>query len=67
MTDSPATLDASRDVCLVVRRAATFMTSSNTEEGFARAMERFILRRPAHEIENNRRPRHLSVPLGSDQ
>ena len=26
-----------------VRRAATFMTSSNTEEGFASAMERFIL------------------------
>lgn len=30
-----------------VRRAATFVTSSNTEEGFARAMERFILRVPA--------------------
>ena len=27
-----------------VRRAATFVTSSNTEEGFAQAMERFILR-----------------------
>jgi Cof subfamily protein (haloacid dehalogenase superfamily) len=30
-----------------VRRAATFVTSSNTEEGFAEAMERFILRVPA--------------------
>lgn len=29
-----------------VRRAATFVTSSNTEEGFAEAMERFILRVP---------------------
>jgi Cof subfamily protein (haloacid dehalogenase superfamily) len=28
----------------VVQRAATFVTSSNTEEGFAQAMERFILR-----------------------
>ena len=27
--------------------AATFVTSSNTEEGFAQAMERFILRAPA--------------------
>ena len=47
MTDSPAAPEASRDVCLVVRRAATFMTPSNTEEGFAQAMERFIRRRPA--------------------
>jgi Cof subfamily protein (haloacid dehalogenase superfamily) len=30
-----------------VRRAATFVTSSNAEEGFALAMERFILRAPA--------------------
>jgi hydroxymethylpyrimidine pyrophosphatase-like HAD family hydrolase len=30
-----------------VRGAATFVTSSNTEEGFAEAMERFILRVPA--------------------
>jgi Cof subfamily protein (haloacid dehalogenase superfamily) len=28
-----------------VRRAATFVTSSNTEEGFAQAMERFVLAR----------------------
>jgi len=27
-----------------VRHAATFVTTSNTEEGFARAMERFVLR-----------------------
>jgi Cof subfamily protein (haloacid dehalogenase superfamily) len=27
-----------------VQRAATFVTSSNTEEGFAKAMERFVLR-----------------------
>jgi hydroxymethylpyrimidine pyrophosphatase-like HAD family hydrolase len=27
-----------------VQRAATFVTSSNTEEGFALAMERFVLR-----------------------
>ena len=30
-----------------VRRAATFVTASNTDEGFARAMERFILGAPA--------------------
>jgi Cof subfamily protein (haloacid dehalogenase superfamily) len=30
-----------------VQRAATFVTSSNTEEGFALAMERFVLRAPA--------------------
>jgi Cof subfamily protein (haloacid dehalogenase superfamily) len=30
-----------------VQRAATFVTCSNTEEGFALAMERFILRAPA--------------------
>jgi hydroxymethylpyrimidine pyrophosphatase-like HAD family hydrolase len=29
------------------KRAATFVTSSNTEEGFAQAMERFVLRVPA--------------------
>jgi Cof subfamily protein (haloacid dehalogenase superfamily) len=29
---------------LDVQRAATFVTTSNTEEGFARAMERFVLR-----------------------
>jgi Cof subfamily protein (haloacid dehalogenase superfamily) len=29
-----------------VQRAATFVTSSNTEEGFALAMERFVLRAP---------------------
>jgi hydroxymethylpyrimidine pyrophosphatase-like HAD family hydrolase len=27
-----------------VQRAATFVTTSNTEEGFARAMEQFVLR-----------------------
>jgi hypothetical protein len=27
-----------------VQRAAVFVTTSNTEEGFARAMERFVLR-----------------------
>jgi Cof subfamily protein (haloacid dehalogenase superfamily) len=36
---SIAMANASRDV----RRAATFVTSSNTEEGFAHAVERFIL------------------------
>ena len=30
-----------------VRRAATFVTAANTEEGFAQAMERFILRVPS--------------------
>ena len=30
-----------------VQRAATFVTSSNAEEGFAKAMERFILRAAA--------------------
>jgi hypothetical protein len=30
-----------------VQRAATFVTSANTEEGFALAMERFVLRGPA--------------------
>jgi Cof subfamily protein (haloacid dehalogenase superfamily) len=29
-----------------VQRAATFVTSSNTEEGFAQAMEHFVLRTP---------------------
>ena len=29
-----------------VQRAATFVTSSNTDEGFARAMERWVLPRP---------------------
>jgi len=29
-----------------VQRAATFVTTSNTEDGFARAMERFVLRTP---------------------
>jgi hypothetical protein len=29
---------------LDVQRAATFVTTSNTDEGFARAMERFVLR-----------------------
>ena len=47
MTDSPPTPDKSSNVHIVVGRAATFLTSSNTEEGFAQAMERFILRRPA--------------------
>jgi Cof subfamily protein (haloacid dehalogenase superfamily) len=37
---SIAMANASADV----RRAATFVTSSNTEEGFALAMERFVLR-----------------------
>ena len=27
-----------------VQRAATFVTTSNTDDGFARAMERFVLR-----------------------
>ena len=40
---SIAMANASADV----RRAATFVTSSNTEEGFALAMERFVLRVPA--------------------
>jgi hypothetical protein len=30
-----------------VQRAATFLTSSNADEGFAQAMERFVLRVPA--------------------
>ena len=30
-----------------VQRAATFVTTSNTEEGFALAMERFVLRTTA--------------------
>jgi hydroxymethylpyrimidine pyrophosphatase-like HAD family hydrolase len=30
-----------------VQHAATFVTTSNTEEGFARAMERFVLRAEA--------------------
>lgn len=30
-----------------VQRAATFVTASNTEEGFAQAIERFVLRAPA--------------------
>jgi hydroxymethylpyrimidine pyrophosphatase-like HAD family hydrolase len=29
---------------LEVQRAATFVTTSTTEDGFARAMERFVLR-----------------------
>jgi len=29
---------------LDVQHAATFVTTSNTEDGFARAMERFVLR-----------------------
>jgi Cof subfamily protein (haloacid dehalogenase superfamily) len=40
---SIAMANASEDV----QRAATFVTSSNTEEGFALAMERFVLRAPA--------------------
>jgi Cof subfamily protein (haloacid dehalogenase superfamily) len=40
---SIAMANASADV----QRAATFVTSSNTEEGFARAMERCVLRAPA--------------------
>ena len=40
---SVAMANASADV----QRAATFVTSSNTEEGFAHAVERFILRAPA--------------------
>ena len=40
---SIAMANASADV----QRAATFVTSSNTEEGFALAMERFVLRAPA--------------------
>jgi Cof subfamily protein (haloacid dehalogenase superfamily) len=40
---SIAMANASSDV----QRAATFVTSSNTEEGFALAMERFVLRAPA--------------------
>jgi Cof subfamily protein (haloacid dehalogenase superfamily) len=39
---SIAMANASSDV----QRAATFVTSSNTEEGFALAMERFVLRAP---------------------
>lgn len=39
---SIAMANASSDV----QRAATFVTSSNTDEGFARAMERFVLRAP---------------------
>ena len=30
-----------------VQRAATFVTTSNTQEGFARAMERFVLQAPS--------------------
>jgi hydroxymethylpyrimidine pyrophosphatase-like HAD family hydrolase len=40
---SIAMANASADV----QRAATFVTSSNTEEGFAHAVERFILGAPA--------------------
>ena len=40
---SIAMANASADV----QRAATFVTSSNTDEGFARAMERCVLRAPA--------------------
>jgi Cof subfamily protein (haloacid dehalogenase superfamily) len=40
---SIAMANASADV----QRAATFVTSSNSEEGFAVAMERFVLRGPA--------------------
>ena len=40
---SIAMANATRDV----QRAATFVTSSNTEEGFAHAVERFILGAPA--------------------
>ncbi len=40
---SIAMANASADV----QRAATFVTSSNTEEGFAEAVDRFILRAPA--------------------
>ena len=40
---SIAMANASADV----QRAATFVTSSNTEEGFALAIERFVLRAPA--------------------
>ena len=37
-----------------VRNAATFVTMSNTEEGFARAMERFVLRaQPSETPEQN--------------
>jgi hypothetical protein len=33
-----------------VQRAATFVTSANTEDGFARAIERFVLGdRPGHD------------------
>jgi hypothetical protein len=32
------------DLSIVRERAATFVTSSNSEEGFANAMERFVLR-----------------------
>lgn len=42
---SIAMANASADV----QRAATFVTSSNTEEGFALAMERFVLRAAPHE------------------
>jgi Cof subfamily protein (haloacid dehalogenase superfamily) len=40
---SIAMANASADV----QRAATFVTSSNAEEGFAQAIERFVLRAPA--------------------
>jgi hypothetical protein len=40
---SIAMANASADV----QRAATFVTASNTEEGFAQAIERFVVRAPA--------------------
>ena len=47
MFERSGTSIAMANASLDVQRAATFVTSSNTEEGFAQAMERFILRAPA--------------------
>ena len=47
MFERSGTSIAMANASLDVQRAATFVTSSNTDEGFAQAMERFILRAPA--------------------
>jgi Cof subfamily protein (haloacid dehalogenase superfamily) len=47
MFERSGTSIAMANASVDVQRAATFVTSSNTEEGFAKAMERFVLKADA--------------------